>query len=93
MRLPYVKQPCIHCPFRKDTQEGWLGEERMTEILNSTSFVCHKNTKLQCAGHMILTKDTNEFIGLAGRMGLALALKNEESVFETKEDCINHHKE
>lgn len=57
MKLPHVKKPCGQCPFRKDTQKGWLGESRITEILNSNTFTCHKTNdpnRLQCAGFMIL---------------------------------------
>lgn len=93
MRLPYVKQPCKDCPFRKDSKKGWLGEDRMTEIIKAESFVCHKNNELQCAGHMILNQDTNMFVGLASRLGLALELGEKDLVFDSKQDCINHHKE
>lgn len=90
MRLPYVKQPCKYCPFRKDSREGWLGKERMEDILSNDSFVCHKNNKLQCAGHMILNQD-NAFVGLANSLELTLDLKGQESVFDNEQDCIDHH--
>jgi hypothetical protein len=90
MRLPYVKQPCKDCPFRKDSRKGWLGKERMEDILTSDSFVCHKNNSLQCAGHMILNQD-NSFVGLANSLSLSLDLKRKETVFDTKKKCIDHH--
>ena len=40
--LPYMKSPCADCPFRKDSLKGWLGADRMEEILGQESFVCHK---------------------------------------------------
>ena len=43
MNLPRVKKPCSNCPFRKDSLKGWLGEERMQEIVNADSFTCHKH--------------------------------------------------
>lgn len=91
MRLPNVKKPCKDCPFRKDSLKGWLGEERITEIIDQNSFVCHKKTDLQCAGHMILNKDENVFYRVAGRMNLDLELSGNELIFETKEDCISHN--
>lgn len=93
MRLPYVRQPCKDCPFRKDSRRGWLGEERMIDIIKAESFVCHKNTELQCAGHMILNQDNNIFVKTAKAHRLSLSLKNKELIFDNKEDCINHHKE
>ena len=97
MIVPNKRTPCNQCPFRKDTFKGWLGEERMTEILNSESFVCHKTVhvddkdRLQCAGHMILLREDNEFYRWAKFLN-CLDLKGYELVFEKKEDCINHHK-
>lgn len=90
MNLPNVKSPCADCPFRKDCLKGWLGEYKMREILNANSFVCHKNTELQCAGHMLLS-EKSLFVELAGRLGLAVRLRGRELVFDTPEDCIKHH--
>lgn len=53
-KLPHIKKPCRDCPFRKDTLKGWLGEERIREIITADSFVCHKKTDMQCAGHMLV---------------------------------------
>ena len=103
MKLPNVKSPCKDCPFRKDTKKGWLGEMRITEILNQDSFVCHKTVdylksipkekeRLQCAGHMILKGNDNAFVRLAQGMGLDLELKGHELVFDNDKECINHHK-
>jgi len=95
--FPYMKQPCKNCPFRKDTLEGWLGKERMEEILDETSFVCHKTAhgrpadRMQCAGHMIMLGNENEFIKTAKEYGIQLNLKGQELVFDTKQDCIDHH--
>jgi hypothetical protein len=70
--------------------KGWLGRDRMSEILEADSFVCHKNTSLQCAGHMIINSE-NSFVILAHRLGLKLNLSGSELVFNSKQDCINHH--
>ena len=97
MSLPNIKKPCANCPFRKDTHKGWLGGERMEEILQSDSFVCHKTTggdlgdRLQCAGHMILKKEENTFYRMSGRFGIDLNLKGEELIFDTEQDCIDYH--
>lgn len=92
LKLPYCKKPCSNCPFKKDTLEGWLGEDRMTEILKAKSFVCHKNTDLQCAGFMLIKGDESEFVTTAKMFGIDLNLKGKEKVFNSKQDCINYHK-
>ncbi|KZN20479.1 MULTISPECIES: DUF6283 family protein [Pseudomonas] len=91
-KLPHIKKPCRDCPFRKDTLKGWLGEERMTEILAADSFVCHKKTYMQCAGHMLINDAANGFVRLAGRLGIELDLSGKEHVFESRDACIAHHK-
>lgn len=91
MSLPNMKSPCKNCPFRKDTLKGWLGKERMAEILNANSFVCHKKKDLQCAGFMNLKGEESEFVRLANRFGLDTELKGRDLVFETKKQCIEHH--
>ena len=90
-KLPNVKNPCKECPFRKDSMEGWLGAERMGEILDQSSFVCHKNHSLQCAGHMIIKGDENEFVTLAKNLNLDTGVSGDELIFETEEECIEHH--
>lgn len=92
MRLPHIKTPCRDCPFRKDTLKGWLGESRMKEILAADSFVCHKKTTMQCAGHMLINGLDNGFVRLAERMGIELDLKGRELVFDTQSECVEHHK-
>ncbi|MAD98875.1 MAG: hypothetical protein CMB99_16235 [Flavobacteriaceae bacterium] len=90
-RLPHVKKPCKDCPFRKDSMPGWLGAERMTEILKAKTFVCHKKTDLQCAGHMLIKGNSNDFVKLATRLGLRLDLSGHSLVFDTLADCVTHH--
>lgn len=100
--LPNMKKPCANCPFRKDSCKGWLGKERMTEILNADSFVCHKtvnheldkdmdNDRKQCAGFMLIKGEESSFVKLAKLMNIDTGITGKELVFETKEDCINHH--
>jgi len=91
MKLPNVKKPCKDCPFRKDSLKGWLGKERMQDILMSDSFVCHKKIELQCAGHMLIKNDENIFVQLANRLHLETGLTGRELVFNNKDECINHH--
>ncbi len=91
MKLPRQKKPCANCPFRKDSIKGWLGEERMRSILNNNSFVCHKNTDLQCAGHILILDNKNAFVKFAGRLNIDLNMQGRELVFDTAEDCIKHH--
>lgn len=91
-RLPNTKAPCKNCPFRKDTLRCWLGSDRMTEILESQSFVCHKKTDLQCAGHMLFNGQKNDFVRLAARLGIELDLSGKELVFDNAEECIQHHR-
>ena len=93
-RLPHKTQPCKDCPFRKDAPKGWLGEERMAEILNQRSFTCHKtNQNMQCAGHMLMNDYGNDFVRMAKAMGITLDLTGHELVFDNHEDCIAHHGE
>lgn len=98
-KLPAMQSPCKDCPFRKDTLKGWLGAERMKEILAQTSFVCHKTTRgenedrKQCAGHMIIKGNANIFHALAmsSKDVFEFDLSGRELVFETEQDCIIHH--
>lgn len=95
MNLPRVKKPCSNCPFRKDSLKGWLGEERMQEIVNADSFTCHKHkspNRLQCAGHMLLKGDENAFNRVASAMDIDTQVTGRDLVFTTKEECVNHHK-
>lgn len=92
MKLPNVKKPCGKCPFRKDTMKGWLGEEKMKEILEQGSFVCHKKTDLQCAGHMLIKGYESDFVQLAASLKLDTGIKGRELVFDSKQDCIEHHR-
>jgi len=72
--------------------KGWLGAARMKDILNQGSFTCHKtNQALQCAGHMIIRGERNDFVQLANRLGHPLNLSGKELIFETEEELINHH--
>ncbi len=91
MKLPHVKKPCKDCPFRKDSLKGWLGKDRMTQILRAESFVCHKKTDLQCAGHMLIKSQDNSFVRLSKQLGIKLKLLGKELVFDSKESCIKHH--
>ena len=92
MNLPHCKKPCRDCPFRKDSLNGWLGAERMAEILAQRSFVCHKKKHLQCAGHMLINDDNNDFVRLARILNIELPLSGRELVFDTASDCVEHHK-
>jgi hypothetical protein len=89
--LPNCKKPCKQCPFRKDAPQGWLGEERMEEIPQAESFVCHKKKHLQCAGHMLIKGEDNGFVQLANRLNIPLELTGRELIFDTQEECIAHH--
>lgn len=71
--------------------EGWLGEDRAKEIAEAQSFVCHKNTSLQCAGHMIICRHHNEFVRTATRLNVDLGLKGDVLVFDNVQDFIDHH--
>jgi hypothetical protein len=96
-KLPYLRQPCSGCPFRKTTLKGWLGEERIEEILRADTFVCHKTTKgqtrdrRQCAGHMLLKGKKNSFVLLTELMDIDLKLSGRDLVFATEKECIKHH--
>ena len=98
MKLPNCKRPCKKCPFRKDSLRGWLGRERMTEILSAPTFVCHETTqtgntadRLQCAGHMLIKGGENEFVRLAQALKIDLQLSGRELIFDNTKQCIEHH--
>jgi hypothetical protein len=91
VKLPNMPAPCEDCPFKKDTLRGWLGRERMTEILAAASFTCHKDNSKQCAGHMLIKGTDNSFVRLAAGFGMALKLKGGEAVFPSEQECIDHH--
>jgi len=90
-----MKSPCSNCPFRKDCRKGWLSN--IKEYINSDLFVCHKTShgkldeRKQCAGHMILKGFKNTFVYLSEITGMALNLKGKDLVFDSEEECLNHH--
>ena len=90
-KLPNMSKPCKNCPFRQDSLKGWLGKGRMEEIVAADTFVCHANTNQQCAGHMLLLKEGNAFYRLATRLNIHLELRGEDLIFNTEQDCIDHH--
>lgn len=98
MKLPCMLKPCSNCPFRKDTTKGWLGEKRMTDILDSESFTCHKTTtdnildRKQCAGFMLIKDGKSAFELLANKLDNGINLLGRDLVFDTEKDCIQHHK-
>lgn len=63
----------------------------MAEIVKADSFVCHKNTDLQCAGHMLLLAYNNEFYRTAKRLNMELNLTGSELIFDSVTDAIKHH--
>lgn len=94
MNLPNCKKPCSGCPFRKDSLQGWLGNKRAKEIVESDTFTCHKTknpNRLQCAGFMLVKKYESSFFSLAETLNHNLELSGQELVFESKEDFITHH--
>ena len=77
--------------------DGWLGEDRMRELIEAPSFTCHKTTnrakgRLQCAGHMLLLGKGNQFVEVAALLNVDLKLVGEDLIFDSAEDCIEHHK-
>lgn len=95
-RLPHQPRPCHNCPFRRDTPFR-LGYQRALEITVTGSFVCHKTkdsaTRMQCAGHMELMGDRNDFVRLANRLGIELKLSGRDLVFEDEVFFVEHHSE
>lgn len=90
-KLPHMKRPCKDCPFRKNSLKGWLGEARASEFARCSNFLCHKDTDFQCAGHMIMRGQNNDFVRMASRLNANLDLKGESLIFERSQDFINHH--
>lgn len=93
-KFPNITRPCsghIKCPFRKDCQSGWLGRDRIIEIIKGDSFVCQEDHSKQCAGHMLLLEYNNLLYRTAKRMKIEIGLTGRELVFDSVTDCINHH--
>lgn len=65
----------------------------MAEILKHDVFTCHKKRHLQCAGHMLIKGEENTFVQLAHRLGFPLELSGRELIFDTKEQCLEHHRD
>tara|TARA_Y100001972_G_scaffold121122_1_gene164631 strand:- start:1075 stop:1269 length:195 start_codon:yes stop_codon:yes gene_type:complete len=63
----------------------------MAEILDASSFVCHKNNELQCAGHMLIKGQENDFVRLADSLKLPTGLNGHDQVFDSPAECIAHH--
>lgn len=95
-KIPCRKRPCKNCPFRKTSQKGWLGRERMEDILNSDmGFVCHETLdtgREQCAGFMLIKNGRSLFELTAKLYNIDLNLSGRELVFDTEEEAIAHHK-
>lgn len=80
--MQVLKKPCKGCPFRKDCTDGWLGEERINEIIVDTVlgdkyFPCHKTTDLPerdqslCAGKLLLESKVKPYGNKSTRMAIA----------------------
>ncbi|AYQ57033.1 hypothetical protein MS2017_1343 [Bathymodiolus thermophilus thioautotrophic gill symbiont] len=91
----YTRKVCGNCPFRKDSPKGWLGSDRMSEILNSEIFHCHKTTSATlgknktnqiCAGHLALSDRS-----FAKRIGYTAREADLKLLFKTQNNCIKHH--
>lgn len=64
----------------------------MTGILKQGSFTCHKTARdKQCAGHMLIKGDMNAFVATAKQLGFNTKLKGRELIFDTEQECIEHH--
>ena len=72
--------------------EGWLGAARMTEILNQSSFVCHKDHGRQCAGHMLMKKSENDYVRMSELLRIDLSVTGQELVFDSVADLVEHHR-
>ena len=68
--------------------------DRAEEIANANAFVCHKtlnSERKQCAGHMLMMGDQNEFSRLASHLGLDTGLHGRELLHDSVESFIAHH--
>ena len=93
-KLPHITRPCSECPFRRDSLQGWLGEGTATLIIGDALFTCHKTqdpNRRQCAGHMLLLKEINQYYRLAKFLGKPLNLTGGDLVFTTPQEFIHHH--
>jgi len=61
-----LKEPCVECPFRKDSAAGWLGGETVQDtfqhVNNEGDFACHmtrhkaKKEMSRCRGSLLFLK-------------------------------------
>ena len=102
-----LTKPCKNCPFNTDTQKGWLGRNRATEIAASLvrdqkSFPCHKTThgnidkEQHCAGAMIMLEKfdrPNQMMRIMEQLGLydRTKLDMDADVFDTPSEFIERH--
>lgn len=86
----FVKKPCKHCPFRKDVKP-FLTPERGEELAYGAaniynSFPCHKTTKHDNDGDVIITGNEKE---CAGFLTLQIAeLGNDIEGFEPSYELV-----
>lgn len=64
----------------------------MKEIIENSSHQCVKVAKLQCAGHMLMTKEHNSIMKWLYSWGLRAKLSGQELIFKDKNACITYHK-
>ena len=102
-----LKKPCKQCPFSRGSIDGWLGEDRAEEIINSISdqdgsFTCHKTDRDKskeaehCAGALILLEKVdmpNQLMRISERLGIydRFKLDFEANVFDDLDEFIDHH--
>lgn len=90
----HIKKPCKDCPFRLDSMKGWLGESRITEIIDADTFACHKTLNgvlKQCAGFLLFKGQEAAYKRVADAYKIDLELEGRELVFQDRESLIKHH--
>lgn len=86
----------MKCPFRKDCQPGWLGKNRIEQIVQDTVygdqyFSCHETIdkpsidESLCAGKLIFEGKVNRFGNSSTRVGMALGLIPKNYDFKNQE--------
>lgn len=100
--------PCKDCPFTIGCLKGWLGAERMAQIMDSLDddtclFACHetyrrpRQDQLACAG-MLIFQENHNLRAILTRIAMLQKefdphqLRGQERVFATIEAAIAHHR-
>lgn len=83
----HKRKPCKDCPMRKDAS-GAISQHLGINIITASSFTCHKTkdpNRRQCAGHLIMMREENEYYLNAKELNIDLKLRGKELIMNKKD--------